>query len=267
MLFKNRKCSNCECYYDPTLYECPKCHKENELHSRKGFFDNIVNFSPLSQIGIFLIGFAYAGMLIVQILFGVIFTTIADEALAETLTIFFTYLAMLGGIAAVVFTTRRKHFLSSFKRPLDYAFGVAYLIAAIVLSLIVGMIVNYFHEIGSNDNQDAAIDIVNNYPILAFFVLCLMGPICEEMTYRVGLFSFLKRINVVLAFILSTLVFAFIHFSPASNDLIGELWALPSYIVPGIVLGFAYYHRGPACAMTAHILYNLISFIMILVTK
>ena len=184
-----------------------------------------------------------------------------------TLTIFFVYLSMLGGIASVALTTRRKPFFASFKRPVDYAFGAAYFGALVATSMIVGMIVNIFHSGGTNDNQTAAVSIVNNYPIFAFFILCLMGPICEEMTYRMGLFSFLKRINIILAFVLSALVFAFIHFNPESSNIIDELWALPSYIVPGVILAVAYYHRGPACSMTAHILYNLMSFLMILLVK
>ena len=267
MLFSNRKCSNCECYYDPTLNQCPECHKDNELRSRRGFFDNIVSLSPIAQMGIFLIGFAYAGMLIVEIIFGLVLSDISNPILRETLAILFVYIAMLGGIMSIVLTTRRKLFFDSFKKPLDYAFGAAYFVAAIITSIIVSAIVNIFYSGGSNDNQNAAIDIVNNYPIIAFFILCFLGPVTEEMTYRVGLFSFLKRINIVLAFVLSAFVFAFIHFNPASDDLISELWALPSYIVPGVILAFAYYHRGPACAMTAHILYNLLSYIMILLVK
>ena len=267
MLLNNKKCPNCECYYDPTLFECPECHKDNELRSRHGYFDNITSLSPISQIAIFLIGFAYAGMLISELIFGVIFTTIDDLLYRKTLIVFFVYLSMLVGIAAITLTTRRKLFLSNYKRPIDYAFGAAYTGAILVSSMIVSAIINVFHPSGINDNQNAAIEIINNYPIFAFFIICLMGPICEEMTYRVGLFAFLKRINVVLAFVLSSLVFAFIHFNPLSGDIISELWALPNYLVPGAILAFAYYHRGPACSMTAHILYNLMSFLLTLLIK
>ena len=267
MLLKNKKCSNCAAYYDPTLNECPECHKENELRSQRGVFDNIFHFSPTAQIGIFLIGFAYVGMLITELIMGVLFTTVADKTLRSTLVILFAYLAMLGGIAAIAFSTRRKTFIQSFKRPLDYAFGAGYLVAAITTGMIVSLIVGFFHEPGTNENQSMAITIVENYPIIAFFILVLIGPICEEMAYRVGLFSFLRRINVVLAFIVTTIIFALIHFDPTADNIVEELWALPSYIVPGIVLTFAYYHRGPACSMTAHILYNLISYLMILIAK
>ena len=30
-LFEGIKCPNCEAYHDPTLKECPECHKSNEL--------------------------------------------------------------------------------------------------------------------------------------------------------------------------------------------------------------------------------------------
>ena len=264
MLLNNKKCSNCESYYDPTLNQCPVCHKSNELYEQRHTPNSIVFLHPISQIGLFLAGFAYCGMLISQITATVLFRQIADEGLAKSLILFFAYLMMLGGLLTIVFTTRRQLFFEKFTRRIDYLFGLAYAGAIFVTGLLVGIIVNCFHQ-GTNDNQKAAIDLINNYPIFATFVICLIGPICEELTYRVGLYSFFRRINIYVAFIVTTLIFALIHFDFTSKDIIGELWSLPSYLICGFLLTLAYEHRGPACSMTAHIVYNTSAMFAIII--
>lgn len=92
----------------------------------------------------------------------------------------------------------------------------------------------------------------------------VIGPICEEFTYRVGLYSIARRLNKYVAIAFSTIVFALIHFSFTSSDIVNELINLPSYLAGGIIFGIAYEHKGPACSMTAHICYNLFSLIVVL---
>ena len=67
-----------------------------------------------------------------------------------------------------------------------------------------------------------------------------------------------------LAIIISSIVFALIHFSFKQETIVNELWSLPTYIVSGVILALAYEHKGPACSMTAHILYNTLAFIVML---
>ena len=132
------------------------------------------------------------------------------------------------------------------------------------LYLAFSSIISIFHEVSDNVNQTAAIEYAQNYPIIAFFVVGIIGPVCEELTYRVGLYSFLRRINKYLAFTVTTIIFAFIHFNFDAADIVNELWSLPSYLLAGFILTLAYEHRGPACSMTAHVLYNVFAFLVIL---
>ena len=65
-------------------------------------------------------------------------------------------------------------------------------------------------------------------------------------------------------------VFAFIHFdfeAIGTPEIVEELWSLPSYLVSGLILTIAYEHRGPACSMTAHVLYNLFAFALMFVPR
>ena len=64
MLLNNKKCHNCNAYYDPTLNECPQCHKENELYTNRQLSDSVMYYHPIAQIGLFLAGFSYVGMLV-----------------------------------------------------------------------------------------------------------------------------------------------------------------------------------------------------------
>ena len=264
MLLKHKKCPNCGAYYDPTLEKCPSCHKHNELYLNRKINDKVAFMHPVAQIGLFLGGFSYAGMLIIEFIIALfVRNAITDKTALEATLISCTYILMLGGLGFIVFWTRRKHFLSKYTRKIDYIYGIAYMITLILVSSLVGNFISIFHQVSNNANQSTAIVFSKNYPLLAFFVIGIFGPICEELTYRVGLYSFLRRINKYLAFAVTIIVFAFIHFD-FDGDLVEELWALPSYIVVGAVLTLAYEHRGPACSMTAHVCYNIFAFLTIL---
>ena len=68
MLLFNKNCPNCDTYHDATLQECPNCHKSNELYANRDISTNIVFLHPLAQVGLFIGGFAYAGMLVCGII-------------------------------------------------------------------------------------------------------------------------------------------------------------------------------------------------------
>ena len=265
MLLRSQKCPNCGAYHDPTLEKCPECHKTNELYLNREINNKIVFMHPIAQIGMFIAGFALAGMLVAEYFLSIFVALFpVDDTLKQTLLLLFTYLCMLGGLAAIVLSTRRNIFFSKYKRGLDYIYGIGYALTIVIVSMIVGAIISIFHTPADNNNQAAAVAVAKNYPIIAFFLLGFLGPICEELTYRVGLYTFFRRINKYLAFGVTIVVFALIHFDFGATDIINELWSLPSYLISGFILTLAYEHRGPACSMTAHVLYNIFAFLIML---
>ena len=269
MLFKDIKCPNCDTYHDPTLQECPDCHNSNELFKLNRLSKRIIFLHPIAQGGLFLAGFAYTGMLLAEIIATLLAALFAREnkALFNTLSITLTYSFMFIGLMLIVLLTRRKLFLSKYKNGIDYVYGLAYALSIVCISIILSSIISLFYEVADSDNQTVVVSIIHNYPILAFIVIGILGPVCEELTYRVGLYSFLRRINKYLAFAVTAIVFALIHFGFDSENMINELWNLPVYIINGLILTIAYEHRGPACSMTAHAIYNTISFLIVLVGK
>lgn len=269
MLFENKKCSNCHTNFDPALDKCPQCKYVNESFQSLIVSKRVLFLHPFAQIGLFLGGFAYFGMIVIQLIAAFFIRNnpnLTDISFKQTLLLTFTYLIMLVGLLAIPFFTRRKLFFNKYNNVLDYVYGIGYAATLISLGSIVNGLISLFYQAPSdNANQQAAIDVVKNYPVIALFILGIVGPVCEELTYRVGLHSFLRRINRYLAIIVTSIVFAFIHFEFGTDDLVTEFVALPSYIVSGLVLSVAYEHRGPACSMTAHILYNIFAFVLILV--
>ncbi|MBP5694703.1 MAG: CPBP family intramembrane metalloprotease, partial [Bacilli bacterium] len=107
------------------------------------------------------------------------------------------------------------------------------------------------------------------YPITCLFIFGLIGPICEEITYRVGLFSLLKRKNRALAYLVTIAVFALIHFN-FSNDpatLLNEIINLPYYMFAAFAFSFAFDKFGFAASATAHISNNLISLFLVVMAR
>ena len=103
-----------------------------------------------------------------------------------------------------------------------------------------------------------------NYIVFALIIFGLIGPICEELTYRVGLYSLTKRWNRTAAYIITPIVFGLIHFNWESltiggNTLVNELCNLPDYIVAGVLFSYYYEKGGFACSATAHVVNNLVA--------
>ena len=130
--------------------------------------------------------------------------------------------------------------------------------------------------LGTSNNQSGINSMISANPIMVFFVVCIIGPICEEITYRLGLFEALRRVNVKLAFILAPVLFALIHFDfegvisgiSSGNNLVlyNELFNLPSYILGGLILSYAYWKNlSINQSIYCHIFVNTLSFFSIVI--
>ena len=267
MLFKDINCPNCHTYHDPTLSKCPNCHKDNELFKLNRVPKRVAFLHPIAQVALFIIGFAYVGMLIAELFFLIVLQveTGTGDVYKNVLLNLLTYLAMFAGLISVILFTRRSYFFSKFTNGVDYLYGLAYAITVIALCTVLNILLSFIGPAQDNANQSAAVIMINNYPLLTFFMIGFLGPVCEELTYRVGLYSFLRRINKWAALAITTVVFALIHFDFQATDIVVELWSLPTYLLSGAILTYAYEHRGPACSISAHMTYNIFAFLMIIV--
>ena len=236
---------------------CPLCGQENEEFLKLHYSKYSVNLPFYGQITFFLLG--SIGLVVAQFLvmsFFVIFKggnefTDSDQGLM----IYFTYILLFVIFAVLIFIFRKK-FTIFFKHWPAYIAGLIGFMAIFAFSFILSLLVK-----NVNENEQAVRTYTTMFPVLSIIVLGILGPVCEELTYRVGLFSFFRRINRILAYVVSTIVFALIHFNFQTDPeaLLIELQNLPFYLFAGFAFSYLYDRYGFAASLTAHILNNLVS--------
>lgn len=291
--FRDERCPNCGAYHEPTLNTCPSCgHQDPEARDFHAF-EHHVHDRFTWQIVYFLIGFV--GLQIIGFIVGLIVEinfisthpeyTQADliQYLSEPgpnlLTTGLAYVVIFM-IFLLIFVLRHriKEVFGSFAKGKNYLFGV--LGAALILggTLVYNVIINAIFvaagmgEIGVNNNESAIRAIVFAYPVLSFILFGFVGPFCEEMAYRVGLFGFFTRLGKPLGYAISALIFGLIHFN--WNALIDptlqatlpvEFANLPSYIGSGLALAFLYDRFGLSASYSAHVINNVFSLAITLI--
>ncbi len=278
--FKKVKCEECGKNYDYLRDECPSCKAKNNLDDpKKRSFSSLLPIGPVREIVLFLFGFVL--LTCVAQIIGVILLTqqavvlrqsgLSGEELTNALAEYSstanfsmilndsTYITIF--VAMLLFLWKDN--IRLFKSFLSYKVlvGLGFGFALIILSSIWGIISEKLGA-GTNINQGAVESTVVLSPALAIIVTGLVAPFVEELTYRVGAFTFLKRINTVLAYVVVSLVFGLIHMKDFSS--LNEWLSFPSYLIAGLCLSFAYDKFGFSASFSAHALNNLLSVILVL---
>ena len=265
MLFKKKKCENCQSEYDVVEATCPACGTQNEEVQKLRINQNIIWLPWWRQLLIFLIGIL--GLQIAATVLSIIFLQTLGDTLEASLTVnALAYVLALGGIAIGLYPYY-KRCLGSFKKWLPYVIGLAGAIAIYLLNAFYGSIISQFIETTNNENESTAESMLTAYPAISMIMIVILGPVCEELTYRVGLFSLLKRVNTALAYVVVAVIFGFIHFNFGAifgGNIVNELANLPFYMGAGLVMCYLYDKFGLAASLTAHITNNLISSLLAL---
>lgn len=162
-----------------------------------------------------------------------------------------------------------KPLVKEFKKPPAYLWGFVFGIAVIIAQMVYGIFTQtVFGDVPVNENQETVVEIIKLNPLVAFIWIPFVGPLVEELTYRRGLFSRLRRISFPIAIVVTSLIFGLVHFSiPLTDtnqiDLVGlrfELINLPGYIISGAIFCYTYEKYGFAASSIAHIFNNLFAF-------
>lgn len=286
--FHKKHCSDCGTSFDSTRFHCPHCGKENEdLEGRDIFQNDLQTGSPWRNLLLFLMGLAgihiigFIASYIVQANFVRDYLAINPEADVETISnAWVEYYYANPGIAmfinSVVYVlgliclllilwSGIKELGKSFTKLKNVGYGALGGLGLLAASMVIGMIVYILRpNTTANENQSALVAMSKGYAVYAILVFGIFGPICEELTYRVGLYSFTKRWNRNAAYIITPIIFGLIHFNWESlvtggNDLVNELCNLPDYIIAGLLLSYYYEKGGFACSATAHVVNNVIA--------
>ena len=180
----------------------------------------------------------------------------------------FSIYAIVFAILALILFKDNIRVLKTFKNWVVPVSAIIGYLAILAFNYIYGIVLNVAGvSISDNANESGITSIVKAYPLLSVIIFGMVGPICEEITYRLGLYSSLRRVNKYLAFILTILIFAFIHFDftafNASDPTVlrNEFLNLPYYLFAAFVFCFLYEKFGFASSLSAHITNNLVSII------
>ena len=181
------------------------------------------------------------------------------------------YIGLLIALLLIANTDLVK-ILKSFAQWQSYLAGVICLLSIFAFNFLYGNTIEILKSagiinipVGNNVNEASLQSLQDVYPFTCLVVFGLIGPICEELTYRVGLFSLLKRRNRAAAYWITIVVFALIHFNFSTNSvtLLNELLNLPYYMFAAFAFSFTFDKFGFAGSVTAHILNNLISLFFV----
>lgn len=146
-------------------------------------------------------------------------------------------------------------------------YGFILLGSSIVYNLIVLLI---YPDFGTNQNQNAVVDMIQNIPVLSFFSVAIFAPLAEEITYRLCLTGTIAKKSKIIAIVVSSVLFGLIHsafidlsfLTMTKEEIINEVVALPSYVISGLVMAIAYTKEDSlAVSITAHFTNNFIAFI------
>ncbi len=159
--------------------------------------------------------------------------------------------------------------LRTFKKAESYVQGLKYGVIVIAASIIYSLLIEQiFGPISVNENQEIVVSIIKQSPLISFIWIPFIGPLVEELTYRRGLYARLRKINVHMALVLTSIIFGIIHFNfPFTENGVDfaalrvELINLPSYIISGLIFSYAYEKHGFGASSVAHMFNNLFAFV------
>ncbi len=230
----------------------------NIEHKREELNDAPMKSIPLWK-RIYLLAMGIGGLNIIAIIISVALMFLPENQ-ANSLTNIITYSVLFCAMFGIIIFDLPK-FVYQFKDYRRYLYGLLFGLAVIGFDVCYSNIINLFYTFHVSENEETIRGVITLYPALSIIVIGILGPICEELAYRVGLFGLIKKWSVVGAFFASTILFGLAHFT-FSGNILDELVNLPIYLFSGFIFTFAYYKYGFIGSMSAHILNNLISVIV-----
>jgi membrane protease YdiL (CAAX protease family) len=170
-----------------------------------------------------------------------------------------------------------KNILKQFTSLRNLKTGIIFAVIAYIASLATSIVITtLFGSSGSNANQESLDASFITNPGLVILLACVGAPIVEELVFRYSIYRPLAQKNKVLAYIVTIIGFAGIHFIStlsvfslemidpsisneiAVNHLLEDLKTLPIYMVGAFVLTFVYDINGNiGASIFTHAFYNL----------
>ena len=284
------KCKKCGLLIDDDLETCPYCgysqkddtethpieNKNEEIkeapntksHSFFSFPSRTLDISITKSIVLFLFGLI--GLKFIGLLFELISITTGNlyfiNNIEASAAINFSSYAILFGAFLIILNFDLDKFYKSFKSKTLALDGIGFGFFLMIVSSAVTLLFRFFDtSTGSNANEQGVDAITDIYPVLSLLIFGIIGPICEELTYRAGLFTAIKKYNRTAAYIVTAIIFGLIHFdfgSIGGENFVSELINIPSYIVSGLLLCYFYDYKGIGVSTVAHVTNNFIAILV-----
>lgn len=260
--FTKVTCPNCGASFDPEMSKCPEC--QTVTNERKEFSlvkPDQFHVSPLRQVGLFLgvyLGLEFISLLIALAVIG----TNWDDVAKSTVINYATYGLLLAVVIAILFPYL-KDFFRSFLSPKMF-YGLLGVVAIILLNFIYQLCIQNIH-VEESINQSSLTVIVKAYPVSSLIFLGLVGPFVEECGYRVGLFGFFRRINIILGYFVASAVFGLIHLHDWTS--VNEWLNYPTYVISGLVMAVLYDKIGFSASYLCHVTNNVMSVVTIIISN
>lgn len=174
----------------------------------------------------------------------VIFNFVMDLIILITsLIILFKYIK----IDFIEFIGKIKHYL---KKSLKY-WGITLLLSLIINSIV--LMVAKDEPI----NQQGIDELLKTLPIISSIIICLIGPIVEELVFRLSLYKILNKYPKIFILV-SGLIFGLMHLNSGDHILY-----LLAYSMPGIILALTYTKtKNIFVPISIHIFNNTLSLIV-----
>lgn len=285
-LFHEQTCKKCGNIYDSARISCPCCNEntsnESVLRSWKectplGFKREIIAIL-IGYFGLQIFSFLIQLLIILSIRNGISSSGLINDELAFNL---FSVSSINSGygLAAIFFPSYLLLFIIFFLFLKDDVIAIfkrfkkssTYIGAFIAVVAIIGF--NFIYNIltvgltggESNQNQNNIVSIVQIYPMSSLIVFGFIGPFCEECTYRLGLTNLLKRFSTPVAYIITGLIFAAIHFDWSNITSALEWINIPPYFFSGLIFAIIYDKFGFGASYLAHAANNIISVLGIII--
>ena len=114
------------------------------------------------------------------------------------------------------------------------------------LNELVYRLTNVMFTNHTNLNDTTISAQIDDAPHMTLLIVVFLAPFVEEVLFRGLVFGTLKTNSRTVAYLVSCLLFALLHvwqFAVVNHD-ITYFWLMVQYLVPGLVLAWAYDHSG-----------------------
>ena len=270
-MFRKINCPKCGNPIDENKFECDVCGRNEPKNIKLKFISMLPAWKQLVLFVIGFVGFQFLAYLISFIVLQIAkaqlgvgtfeYYAFIDSYKYVGYVNFTSYLLIFAALGALIIKDAHE-VLKTFTKLKPLIAGLLGLFVILIFNAIYTSILNLSGiSLSINANENAIDNIVVQYPVFSLIIFGIIGPIVEEITYRVGVFSFFSRINKILAYVLTVIIFTLIHFEFTSSTIINELLNLPLYLSAAFVLCYLYDHYGFAGSVYCHVFNNVLSII------